>query len=111
MSDTPGRSGKGAGARADVAPSLQAQTTVEFAGDDTDEANAVLSGNQSCSVPTSRASALEAGLLDEILVNVTPNLLGDGVRMFARSGRPVRLETIAAGDTGQITELRYGVRR
>jgi hypothetical protein len=44
-------------------------------------------------------------------VNVTPILLDDGVRMFARSGRPVRLETIAAGDTGQITELRYGVRR
>jgi hypothetical protein len=49
--------------------------------------------------------------LDEILVNVTPILLDDGARMFARSGRPVRLETIAAGDTGQITELRYGVRR
>lgn len=48
--------------------------------------------------------------LDAILVNVTPILLDDGARMFARSGRPVRLETIAAGDTGQITELRYGVR-
>jgi hypothetical protein len=86
MSDTPGRSGKGAGARADIAPCVQAQTTVEFAGDDTDEANAVLSGYQSCSAPTSRASAFEAGLLDEILVNVTPILLGDGVRMFARGG-------------------------
>jgi hypothetical protein len=111
MSDTPGRSGKGAGARADVARCLQAQTTVEFAGGDTAEANAVVSGYQSCSAPTSRARACEAGLLDEILVNVTPILLDDGVRMFARSGRPVRLETIAAGDTGEITELRYGVRR
>jgi hypothetical protein len=111
MSDTPGRSGKGAGARANVAPCLQAQTTVELAGDDTDEANAVLSGYQSCSAPTSHPSAFEAGLLDAILVNVTPILLGDGDWMFARSGRPVRLETIAAGDTGQITELRYSVRK
>jgi hypothetical protein len=103
MSDTPGRSGKGAGARATAAPCLQAQTTVEFAGDDTDEADAVLSGYQSCSAPTSHPSAFEAGLLDAILVNLTPILLGDGDWMFARSGRPV---TIAAGDTGQITELR-----
>jgi hypothetical protein len=110
MSDTPSRSGNGASTRADVAPCLQAQTTVEFAGDDTDEANAVLSGYQSCSAPRSRATAFEAGLLDEMLVHVTSIRLGDGVRMFARGGRPVRLDTIAAGDTGQITELRYGVR-
>jgi hypothetical protein len=44
-------------------------------------------------------------------VNVTPILLGDRVRMFVRSGRPVRLETIATGDTGEVTELRDGVRR
>jgi hypothetical protein len=86
MSDTPGRSGKGAGARADVARCLQAQTTVEFAGGDTDEANAVVSRYQSCSAPTSRARACETGLLDEILVNVTPILLDDGVRMLPGVG-------------------------
>jgi hypothetical protein len=44
-------------------------------------------------------------------VHVTSIPLGDGVRMFARGRRPVRLETIAAGDTGHITELRYGMWR
>ena len=35
---------------------------------------------------------LEAGLLDEIIVHVAPILLGDGVRLFQRSGgEPVRL--------------------
>jgi hypothetical protein len=86
MSDTPGRSGKGAGARADVARCPRPQTTVEFAGDDTDEANAVVSGYQSCSAPTSHATAFEAGLLDETLVNVTLILPGDGVRMLPGLG-------------------------
>jgi hypothetical protein len=111
MSDTSGRSGKGGARRSGAAPCLQPQTAVEIAGDDTDEADAVLSGYQSCSAPTWRASAFVAGPLDEILVNVTPILLGDRVRMFVRSGRPVRLETIATGDTGEVTELRDGVRR
>jgi hypothetical protein len=110
MSDTPGRSGKGALAGAGAAPCLQPQTTVEFAGDDTDEADAVLSGYQSCSAPTWRASAFVAGPLGRDPVECAPILLGGGVRMFARSGPPVRLETIAVCDIGQVIELRYGVR-
>jgi dihydrofolate reductase len=50
---------------------------------------------------------LDAGLLDEIVV---PVLLGDGVRMFARSGgRRIRLEKTTVAESGQLTDLRFRV--
>lgn len=53
---------------------------------------------------------LEAGLLDEIIVHVAPVLVGDGVRLFARSGsEPVRLESISSVNEGETTVLRYSV--
>ena len=54
---------------------------------------------------------LEAGLLDEIIVHVAPVLVGDGVRLFERSGgEPVRLESISSVVEGETTVLRYSVR-
>src|SRR3954451_22683585 len=51
---------------------------------------------------------LEAGLLDEIIVHVAPVLVGDGVRLFERSGgEPVRLESISSEVEGETTVLRY----
>lgn len=51
---------------------------------------------------------LEAGLLDEIIVHVAPVLLGDGARLFERSGsEPVRLEWISAAGEGETAVLRY----
>ena len=51
---------------------------------------------------------LEAGLLDEVIVHVAPVLLGDGVRLFERSGsEPVRLEWISAAAEGETPALRY----
>jgi dihydrofolate reductase len=51
---------------------------------------------------------LEAGLLDEILVHVAPVLLGDGVRLFTRSGgTPVQLEPVSSVTEGETTVLRY----
>jgi dihydrofolate reductase len=51
---------------------------------------------------------LEANLLDEMLVHVTPVLLGDGVRLFSRpGGSPVRLERTSVQETGQLTALRF----
>ncbi|WP_026454173.1 dihydrofolate reductase family protein [Saccharomonospora iraqiensis] len=48
---------------------------------------------------------LAAGLLDEILVTVTPVLLGDGVRLFHEpGGRTVKLETVDV--TGLTLTLR-----
>lgn len=50
------------------------------------------------------------GLLDEIVINLTPVLLGDGVRFFESpdTGR-VNLERISADLSGQMTDLRFRV--
>jgi dihydrofolate reductase len=54
---------------------------------------------------------LDAGLLDEILVQVAPVMLGDGVRLFDRSGgQQVKLEKLAVTESGPITDLRFRVR-
>jgi dihydrofolate reductase len=54
--------------------------------------------------------ALEAGLLDEIIVHVAPVLVGGGVRLFERAaGAAVKLERIASVDEGEMTVLRYAV--
>ncbi len=53
---------------------------------------------------------LEAGLLDEIIIHVAPVLVGDGVRLFERSGsESVRLEWISSVEEGETTVLRYSV--
>jgi dihydrofolate reductase len=54
---------------------------------------------------------LEAGLLDEIIIHVSPILVGDGVRLFDRSGgKAVRLEPISTRVEGELTTVRYSVR-
>lgn len=53
---------------------------------------------------------LEAGLLDEVVIHVAPFLLGDGVRLFERSGgQPVRLQRVDSVAEGETTVLRYSV--
>ena len=53
---------------------------------------------------------LEAGLLDEIIVHVAPVLIGDGVRLFERSGSGVvRLQLVSSVEEGETTVLRYSV--
>jgi dihydrofolate reductase len=55
---------------------------------------------------------LEAGLVDEIIVHVAPVLVGGGVRLFERSGRgAVRLEPVSSVREGDITVLRYLMRK
>ena len=55
---------------------------------------------------------LEAGLLDELIVHVAPILVGDGVRLFERiGGDPVKLDPISSAEEGQVTVLRYAVKR
>jgi dihydrofolate reductase len=54
---------------------------------------------------------LEAGLIDELLVHITPVLLGDGVRLFDRpGGDPIWLERTSVYENGQLTALRCSVR-
>jgi dihydrofolate reductase len=53
---------------------------------------------------------LEAGLLDEIVVQVAPVMLGGGVRMFdPPEGRAVRLEKADVTESGQLTDLSFRI--
>jgi dihydrofolate reductase len=55
---------------------------------------------------------LDAGLLDEIVVQVTPILLGDGTRLVEwPGGRQTRLEKVDVSESGQVIDLRYRVVR
>jgi dihydrofolate reductase len=53
---------------------------------------------------------LDVGLLDEIVVQVAPVLLGGGVRLFDRPGGPlIKLDRTAVAESGQLTDLRFWV--
>jgi dihydrofolate reductase len=55
---------------------------------------------------------LRAGLLDEIVIHLVPVLLGDGVRLIDTPDlSPVALERTMVATSGQITDLRFAVRR
>jgi dihydrofolate reductase len=55
---------------------------------------------------------LDAGLLDEIVAHVAPVLLGDGVPLYAApGGARVDLECVDVESPGQVTGLRFRVRR
>jgi dihydrofolate reductase len=59
------------------------------------------------------AQCLDAGLIDEIVVHVAPVLLGEGIRLYGVAGqrRPVELERSELDEAGQLTSLRYRVKR
>jgi dihydrofolate reductase len=50
---------------------------------------------------------LAAGLLDELLLNVVPVLLGDGERLFDGLGNEIGLEQIGAVEAPGVAHLRY----
>ena len=53
---------------------------------------------------------LEKGLVDELLVHLTPVLLGDGVRLFDRAGgEAVRMEAVELSCAGPILNAWYRV--
>lgn len=54
---------------------------------------------------------LQAGLVDEITLNVVPVLLGGGIRLFEGIGQRVDLEQVAAVESDGVTHLRYRVLR
>jgi dihydrofolate reductase len=55
---------------------------------------------------------LRAGLLDEIVIHLVPVLLGGGVRLIdTLDFGPVALERTVVASSGQITDLRFTVRR
>ena len=60
--------------------------------------------------PRTAKKALEAGLVDEILVHVVPTLIGDGMRLFDQpGGTSIRLEPANSGPA--ITNLWLRVSR
>ncbi|MBA3261375.1 MAG: dihydrofolate reductase family protein [Thermoleophilaceae bacterium] len=56
---------------------------------------------------------LDAGPLDEIAVHLAPVLLGDGVRLYGAPAmaRQIDLERTDASESGQVTDLRFRVRK
>jgi dihydrofolate reductase len=55
---------------------------------------------------------LDAGLLDEIVVQVAPTLLGDGVRLFdVPGGHRIELEKAAVAESARLTDLSFRVLR
>ena len=53
---------------------------------------------------------LDLGLVDEVVVQVAPVLLGAGIRLFERSGgKPIKLEKISVAESGKLTDLRFRV--
>ena len=56
------------------------------------------------------AQCLHAGVLDEVLVSVTPLLLGEGTRLFDHpGGATVRLQPLHATQTPHGTSLWFRV--
>jgi dihydrofolate reductase len=55
---------------------------------------------------------LRAGLLDEIVIHLVPVLLGEGIRLIDTPDLgPVALERTLVATSGQVTDLRFAVRR
>jgi dihydrofolate reductase len=52
---------------------------------------------------------LEAGLVDELLLHVVPELLGDGVRLFGAATLRASLTTLDVWSSGQMVNLRLRV--
>ena len=59
------------------------------------------------------AQCLAKHLIDEIVVHVAPVLLGDGVRMYGQAPdhERVDLELVDRAESGQVTSLRFRVKR
>jgi dihydrofolate reductase len=56
------------------------------------------------------AQAFAAGVVDDVIVHVAPVLLGDGIPFSPGSGR-IELEPVARTPNGDVTDLRFRVRR
>lgn len=54
--------------------------------------------------------ALEANLVDEIMIHLVPILLGDGTRLFEELGRtPIELQAIQVIPSTTVTHLRFRI--
>jgi dihydrofolate reductase len=53
--------------------------------------------------------ALDAGVVDEVVVHLAPSLIGSGIRLFDNFKGPILLEKIYATDGPMATHVRYRV--
>ena len=89
---------------------------ITFATDGVEDAVArarALAGGKDVSVAGAAAAraCLDAGLLDEVWVNLAPVVLGEGIPFLAGAAGPVRLEDPEIVAAPGVTHLRYRVRR
>jgi dihydrofolate reductase len=101
--------------RAPAEPPPQGGVEIEFATDGIDDAvdrAAAKAGDGIVSVAGAALarSVLDAGRLDEIVVNLVPVILGAGVPFFAGAKGPVRLADPEIVEAPGVTHLRYRVR-
>jgi dihydrofolate reductase len=54
---------------------------------------------------------LAAGLVDEVQLHVVPVVVGDGLPLFTRPGRPLRLTPVRVVSAPGVTHCRYRVER
>ena len=64
--------------------------------------------HQTAGGPTTTNEYLAAGLVDELALQVSPSVLGDGLRLFDGVG-PLRLQQISGRSTSLVTHVRYRV--
>jgi dihydrofolate reductase len=63
----------------------------------------VLSGASPCQ------QALDAGVVDEVVIHLAPSLINSGVRLFEGFKGPIALEKLSATDGPRATHIRYRV--
>jgi dihydrofolate reductase len=95
----------------ETAPDWMTGTFVDGVEDAVAQAKAAVGGRKVGLLGANVArQCLDAGLLDEIVVQVAPILLGDGVRMLARpGGQRIKLEKTTVAESGQLTDLGFRV--
>ena len=69
-----------------------------------------LAGRNRVAMPQLR-EALEAGVLDELVIHQIPVLFGHGRRQFEVLPARIELEIVRVIDTPEATHIRYRVRR
>jgi dihydrofolate reductase len=58
--------------------------------------------------PTIGRQLLNLGLIDEIDLQITPILLGEGIRLYDNpGGQPIRLNRVGNGDPTSVVNVRY----
>ena len=99
--------------RDDLFPEVMAATGAMLVGRTTYEVARAAAGGRDVEVLGAdlASQCLRSGLVDEVLVYVLPVLLGDGVPFSTPDQGRADLEPLGATSAGDVTMLRFRVRR